>query len=83
MVEDCLDKITSDLELLVLRKKGLNFTVTFGKVPVIHIVIASESVELEKSKGGDFRSRVPKIVSRNKQVKEQNVRGKEYKDVGS
>ena len=64
-VKNCSDRILSDPELSVLAK-GLNFTVTPAKLPIVDIVTTTEVAcrNLSGSDASELRAKVVNLVSR-------------------
>jgi hypothetical protein len=81
-VKNCSDRILSDPELSVL-KKGLNFAVTPRKVPVVDIIMATESAcrRLNSGNANELRAKVVNILDRNEKVEKQNVSNEEWKAI--
>ncbi|XP_068739082.1 uncharacterized protein [Montipora capricornis] len=81
-VKNCSDRILSDPELSVL-KKGLNFAVTPRRVPIVDIVMVTESAcrQLNNSDSNSLRAKVLNLLEHNDKVKDQKVSDEERKAI--
>ena len=81
-VKNCSDRILSDPELAVL-KKGLNFAMTPRQVPVIDIIIATDTAwkNINKGDANELRAKVYTIVDRSSKIKDQNVSKEEIESI--
>ena len=82
MHDDGSDRILSNLELSVLKKR-LNFTVTPIQVPVIDMITVTETAcrNLNKWDANELRAKMITIVDRSNKTNDQNASKEEMESI--
>ena len=79
---NCLDRLQSDPELNVL-KKGVNFSVTPKKVPVVEFITATECScrNLNISDAKELRAKKVNVLCKHDMISDRNVSKEESKAI--
>ena len=80
--ENCSDRLLSDPELSVL-KKGVNFSVTPNRMPVVEFISATESAcrNLHISDANELKAKIVKVLCKHGRISDRNVSKEQSKAI--